>query len=121
MEKINAALDVYSIIICLLMIVYLANSKSSKRATGYFRAACAFNIVMMFGDLTDWCCNGLAQPWYPAALHIGQFIYYVSIVPPMMEDAIAFISAPLAWDGEPEPTCMKYTKPPIPANRPQMT
>ena len=69
MEKINAALDVYSIIICLLMIVYLAHSKSSRRATGYFRAACAFNIVMMFGDLTDWCCNGLAQPWYPAALH----------------------------------------------------
>ena len=83
MEKINAALDVYSIIICLLMIVYLAHSKSSRRATQYFRAACAFNIVMIFGDLTDWCCNGLAQPWYPAALHIGQFIYYVSIVPLM--------------------------------------
>ena len=33
MEKINAALDVYSIIICLLMIVYLAHSKSSRRAT----------------------------------------------------------------------------------------
>ena len=31
----------------------------------------------------------------------------VSIVPPMMEDAMAFISAPLACDGEPEPTCRK--------------
>mgnify|MGYP001001649859 FL=1 len=27
-----------------------------------------------------------------------------SIVPPMMDEAIAFISAPLAWEGEPEPT-----------------
>ena len=31
----------------------------------------------------------------------------VSIVPPMMEAAMAFISAPLACDGEPEPTCRK--------------
>ena len=31
----------------------------------------------------------------------------VSSVPPMMEDAIAFISAPSACEGEPEPTCMK--------------
>ena len=35
--------------------------------------------------------------------------------------AMAFISAPIAWDGEPEPTCMKYTNPPIPASSPQIT
>ena len=33
----------------------------------------------------------------------------VSIVPPTMEDAMAFISAPSACEGEPEPTCIKYT------------
>ncbi len=31
----------------------------------------------------------------------------VSIVPPIIDEAMAFISAPLAWDGEPEPTCRK--------------
>ena len=28
----------------------------------------------------------------------------VNIVPPMMEEAMAFISIPLAWDAEPDPT-----------------
>ena len=31
----------------------------------------------------------------------------VSIVPPMMEEAIAFISAPAAWEAEPLPTWRK--------------
>ena len=84
MEKVNAALDVYCIIICLFLIIYLKQRKAAGRENHYFVLACAFNIMMIFGDLTDWCCNGLAQPWYPAALHIGQFFYYVSIVPLML-------------------------------------
>ena len=41
----------------------------------------------------------------------------VSMVPPMIEDAMAFISIPMAWEAEPDPTWRKYTNPPIPANK----
>ena len=79
MEKVNIALDVFCIIICLFLLLHPIRRNASGKENRYFLLACAFNITMILGDLSDWCCNGLAQPWYPAALHIGQFIYYTSV------------------------------------------
>jgi len=84
MEKVNIALDLYSIVVCLFLIVHQKQRKASGPANHWFMLACIFNIAMILGDLSDWCCNGLARPWYPAALHIGQFVYYVSIAPLML-------------------------------------
>jgi len=84
MEKVNIALDIYSIAVCLFLITHMTQRKRMGRAGRCFLFACVFDIVMILGDLSDWCCNGLARPWYPAALQIGQFVYYVSIVPLML-------------------------------------
>ena len=80
-NHINITLDIFSICICLLLCVYLLNKDLTNTENNSFVKICFFNIIFILGDLTDWCCNGLAKPWYPAVLHIGQFIYYLSVIP----------------------------------------
>ena len=45
----------------------------------------------------------------------------VKSVPPMMEEAIAFISMPAAFVALPAPVCIMKTYPDIPLKRPQIT
>ena len=39
-----------------------------------------------------------------------------SILPPMIDDAMAIISIPVACEGDPDPMCRKNIYPPIPAS-----
>ena len=84
MENVNAVnitLDLFSVVITIMIITYLIGRKSSTKENRYFLWTCILNLVFLLGDLSDWCCNGLAHPWYPAALHIGQFVYYTVTAP----------------------------------------
>lgn len=78
---INIAMDAFSAIITVMIGAYLMSRRSKARESRYLLWFCALNLVFILGDLSDWCCNGLAKPWYPAALHIGQFVYYAVIAP----------------------------------------
>ena len=80
-NHINITLDIYSIFISLLLFFYLSDKDLKNKENNSFLAICFFNIVFILGDLTDWCCNGLAKNWYPTALQIGQFVYYITIIP----------------------------------------
>lgn len=80
-NTINITLDVFSAVITIMIITYLIGRKSSTKENRYFLWICILNLVFLLGDLSDWCCNGLARPWYPAALHTGQFVYYAVTAP----------------------------------------
>lgn len=42
----------------------------------HFTLMCVFNFGMLLGDLTNWTCESLVQPWFPFALRAGTVIYY---------------------------------------------
>jgi len=83
MNHVNIALDVFCIIISLLICIYLCNRGLQDRKNLSFFSICFFNILFILGDLSDWACNGLDQPWFPIALHVGQFVYYLLVIPLM--------------------------------------
>jgi len=78
---INIALDAFSAVVTVMIGVYLLSRKNRTKENQYFLWFCVLNLVFILGDLSDWCCNGLARPWYPAALHIGSLVYYAVIAP----------------------------------------
>ena len=83
MNSVNIALDIFCIFISILICFYVTSCSLSNYENRNFFFISFSNIIFTLGDLTDWCCNGLAKPWYPIALHIGQFIYYLVIIPLM--------------------------------------
>lgn len=80
-NAVNIALDAFSAVVTVMIGAYLWSRKTRTRESRYFLWFCVLNLFFILGDLSDWCCNGLARPWYPAALHIGQFVYYVVMAP----------------------------------------
>ncbi|MBQ7832220.1 MAG: histidine kinase [Lachnospiraceae bacterium] len=94
-NAINIALDVFSIIITVIIGIYLVSRKNDTKENKCFFYVCFFNLLFIIGDLSDWCCNGLAQPWYPIALRAGQILYYSVMAPflyTMMKYIILYLS-----------------------------
>lgn len=83
MEQINMALDVYSIVICILMGSYLWSRGLSDKQNLYFFGFCMFYVLFILGDMTDWICSGVNRPAYSIALQAGQFLYYFILAPAM--------------------------------------
>lgn len=82
MYLLNTGLDIYNSIICFMLAAYLFMNKGlSNRQSRWFFYLCIFNAVMSLGDIADWCCNGFERPWYPFALGLGTFVYYLCAVP----------------------------------------
>jgi len=81
MNSVNIALDIFCIFISILICFYVISCSLSNHKNRSFFFISFSNIIFTLGDLTDWCCNGLVRPWYPIALHIGQFVYYLAIIP----------------------------------------
>lgn len=95
-NAINITLDVFSAVITIMIGVYLISRRNDTKANRYFFWICVWNFLFIVGDLSDWCCNGLARSWYPAALHIGQFLYYAVLTPfliTMMKYVSEYLSA----------------------------
>ena len=77
-NAINIALDVFSLIITIIIAIYLVSRKNDTKENKCFLWVCIFNLLFILGDLSDWCCNGLAQTWYPIVLKAGQILYYLN-------------------------------------------
>lgn len=80
-NAVNITLDLFSVAITIMIGVYLISRRNDTKENRYFFWICVWNLLFLIGDLSDWCCNGLERPWYPAALHIGQFLYYTVLTP----------------------------------------
>ena len=93
---VNITLDVFSAVLTIMIGIYLISRRNDTKENRYFLWICIWNLFFILGDLSDWCCNGLAHAWYPVALHVGQIIYYVVLIPflyTMMKYVCAYLSA----------------------------
>ncbi len=78
MRAINVTLDVYSGILCLILLTYLLKRGDRRdRAGKFFILMCAFSFGSAVGDIPNWVCEGYARAWYPAALWIGTVVYWL--------------------------------------------
>lgn len=78
MRQINVILDLYSGAVCLILIFYfLFGNNRRNNMQRYFLLMCTFNLGMALGDIPNWTCDGLAHPWYPAALWTGTLLFWL--------------------------------------------
>ena len=90
-NAINITMDVFSIVITIIIGIYLISRKSDTRENKCFFWLCVWNLLFIIGDLSDWCCNGLAKTWYPIALRAGQILYY-SVMAPFLYTMMKYIT-----------------------------
>lgn len=73
----NIALDIFSIILTSLLLVYLLSGKRYQQQTNwYFLCVALSNIFMIIGDLADWTLRDITEPWMETTLLILTLIYY---------------------------------------------
>lgn len=73
----NVSLDVFSIILTLIPIVYLLSGERYKqRINLYFLGVAVSNIFMIIGDLSDWLLQRPAYPWQKFLLSAGTALFY---------------------------------------------
>lgn len=78
MRSVNITMDLCSAAICLQLFVSLLLWKKRKnKLRNWFLAMCAVGFVMSLCDITNWAFEGLARPWYPAALWGGVLVYWI--------------------------------------------
>lgn len=109
MNAVNITLDLFSVILTIMIITYLVSRKNDTKGNYYFLWICILNLAFLFGDLSDWCCNGLARPWYPVILHVGQFVYYTVMVP-MLYMLIKYVIEYVSSFGKVSPVYLKVVR-----------
>lgn len=82
MEKLlitNIVLDVFSIALMLIPVIYLMdNQRYKQRLNRYFFGIVISNTLMIIGDLGDWSFRHPVWLWQIAALHILTVLYYTA-------------------------------------------
>lgn len=74
----NIALDILSIILSLIPIVYLIDHRRYRQKLNrYFLGVAVFNIFMIAGDLADWLIQDTAEPSMKILLTAFSVIFYV--------------------------------------------
>ncbi len=82
MRGINVVLDIYSMVISLMLCAYLlAGSRKGQKLNWYFGLMCLLNACMSVGDMSNWLCEGLWNPWNPLLLKVGSLLYYLCACP----------------------------------------
>ena len=82
MRSVNISLDLYSCLLCLILMCYLLFSHTRRTASSRcFILMCTLNIIISLGDITNWACEGYAKPWFPAVLNAGSMLFYFCIGP----------------------------------------
>lgn len=75
----NISLDVISIILTVIPIVYLLNGKRYKqRLNQYFLGVAVSNVFMILGDLSDWMLQDTAEQWEKVFLLAGTTLFYTA-------------------------------------------
>ncbi len=78
MRYANVALEGYSILICLVLLVYQAVHKSSyKRQKYWFIILLLANIGTAAGDMADWLCSGDTSEWAVFYMRYGTLLLFV--------------------------------------------
>lgn len=63
-RNVNIALESFSLLICIVLIIYqLVERKSKNKSNKWFSAMVLTNMGMLWGDLCDWCFGGNPQEW----------------------------------------------------------
>ncbi|WP_191016884.1 HD-GYP domain-containing protein [Treponema zioleckii] len=75
----STGIDIYNIIICLVMILYLGKKARNNRHTFFFMCLCITVLIFNIGDISNWIAEGNDKPWKIPALRIFAFIYYFCI------------------------------------------
>ncbi len=82
MYQVNIAINLYSALICIILLFSMwLNGSTKEKSDRFFMGMCLFNIGMILGDIPAWAFEGFSQPWYPAALKIGSVIFWGSSGP----------------------------------------
>lgn len=82
MLNVNVTLDLYGSAVCLILTCYLLSGKRCcQKSNLYFAVICGMNICMQLCDIPNWLCEGYGRSWYPAALKIGSFFYFLCAAP----------------------------------------
>ena len=75
----NIALDIFSIILSVLPIVYLiSNHRYRQKLNQYFLGVCISNILMIAGDLPDWLLPTAAEIPEKWILSAASAVYYIA-------------------------------------------
>lgn len=75
----NIALDIFSIILSLIPVVYLLSSQRyGQKLNRYFLGISVSNIFMIIGDLADWLIRHPAETWMKNLLSVCSVIFYVA-------------------------------------------
>lgn len=78
---INLMSDVYGILICLILLMYLFFGENRRgRLNRLFMLMCLSGVVIQLGDMTNWACEGFSRPWNPFLLKWGTLAFYLGCV-----------------------------------------
>lgn len=78
MRQMNVTIDVYSGLVCIILLSYLGFASGRKnKLRRNFLWMCIFGLGMNIGDVSNWMCEGFIRPWYPAALWAGVIMYWI--------------------------------------------
>ena len=80
MAAANIALDVVSIILSLLPVVYLLGNHRyrQERSNRYFLGVCVSNLLMIVGDLPDWLIQDASGPLRKIVLTLSSALFYTA-------------------------------------------
>lgn len=77
MRQINVTIDIYSALICMILLFYLwFGNRRKNRLRRNFLWMCIFSFGMSIGDIPNWTCEGLMHPWFPFILWSSVVIYW---------------------------------------------
>ncbi|MBS5725699.1 MAG: hypothetical protein KHW59_07980, partial [Clostridiales bacterium] len=75
----NIALDIFSIVLSLIPVVYLISNRRLKyRLNQFFLGVAVSNIFMIIGDLADWLLQSTAEPWQKNTLSAFSALFYAA-------------------------------------------
>lgn len=75
----NIALDIASIVLSLIPVVYLLGGRRYRqRLNQYFLGVCLSNILMIIGDLADWLIQDASPPSMKLILTLATVMFYVA-------------------------------------------
>lgn len=75
----NILLDVFSIVLTFIPIIYLLSGRRYKQQINlYFLGVAVSNFFMILGDLSDWSFQNPAQLWQRHLLTAGSALYYAA-------------------------------------------
>lgn len=79
LKSINVTLDAYGfLVVSFILGAMLARSSKRKKTNIWLVLTTVSDLIWTFADIVTWVCDGTEHGWYVPALHISNFIFYLS-------------------------------------------